>query len=721
VDDVAGAAGARDAAALLDEALQDALAVQGELGLRALGLLCDARRLLDEPQGWERPYETVVANCRGAMDSLLELSGLHPVGLKSAATDVLLRARALLEEGASGAADRDAQVLARTSLSEALEVLAGEVGNPGGYHSRRVRHVTERLTRRILGVAEESAARVWSDLYARASGVLHGSAVTAAQARLIFEDLVRAAAQVFVALPERAERVKELAGLSQPSAVDASEVAGWVDPRATEYFFVAATSPRWLDLLSAPQLLPEQARWPAWPYLERLAADDPDLPAGWLRDNFPAIQDIGSGALAQALRLAGRLGIRMAAQVQVVVTDDTIPGLLQMAVFWALDVPLADRDRSWILVVERLIDQVDRPTRDAAGNAGGPQGDRGLEPWDGGQLLTELVRTAYPAGQASDDIVLLRTVCAGLLGRYLGRPHHGFDLHLIGSEQDLSHVGAEGSRHPFVLVLARAVLDLALADARAGVPLATRTRPLARKVAVQGARDRVLATHLMETAPGPATGHQEEHRWWACALDVAERVVTGPMAHPDQVDLVALLVDRCPDEHRPALEAALASALGTPPDTAALDQGRSQWQTTRSVPQEWSRLWSWAALLPPAVLQPWQPTLTILQDLADGPAPDPRAPRDLLPWPADDPERLALSDLARTAADDGPPAAAHRIAAASAATRPGHMPGRSNNWWRSTLWPGPVMPKRSWRSSPTPPNAGPASTAWRSPCVPEPR
>ncbi|MEU0815203.1 hypothetical protein [Streptomyces mirabilis] len=671
MDDVVEAAGGGDAVAPLDETLADALAVQGELGQRALGLLQDAHRLLCEPQGWQRPYETVVACCRGAMDSLLELSGIRPVGLKSAAKEVLLCARALLDEDASWPVDAAAQAMAQANLRGACEALAAEVENPGGYHSRRVRRVAERLTRRPLGVAEESASRIWSDLYGRASGVLHGSTVTAAEARSLFEELVLAATQVFVALPERSERIRELAALPQPSLDDAAEVAGWVDPRATEYFFGTAKSPQWLGLLSPLWLLPEPERWPAWLYLDRLAGDNPDRVADWLRENFQAIQDIGPGALGQAMRLAGRLGIRLAPQIQDVITDDSVSGLLQLAVFWAVDVPVSERDRSWITVVEKLINQVDRADRIEAGDSHDRRGQRGLKRWDGAQLLSELVRSAYPAGEAFEAIGMLRMACAGLLGRYLARPYHGFDLHLIGGEQDLSQVRLEDSGHLFVMTLARAVLDLALADARAGVSLADRTRALFRQVGVEGARDRVLATHLLETAPGPGRDHEAEQAWWACAFEVAERVVAGPMPHPDQAALIALLLDRCPSDRRAVLEAALTTGLGTHPDAAALERGRSQLDSTGRAPEEWSRLWAWATLLPSSVLEPWQATLAVLEGVAGGPPPDPRAPRVLVPWSAEDHELLALSGLAQTAVSDGPPAAAHRIASAFRTGTPG--------------------------------------------------
>ncbi|MEU3297619.1 hypothetical protein ABZ722_35540 [Streptomyces longwoodensis] len=74
----------------VDEALAAALTAQGEPGVRALGLLRDARRIL-AGTGLERPQEIAESCLRGAADALLNLPGAPaaPVGLKSAAAGLL--------------------------------------------------------------------------------------------------------------------------------------------------------------------------------------------------------------------------------------------------------------------------------------------------------------------------------------------------------------------------------------------------------------------------------------------------------------------------------------------------------------------------------------------------------------------------------------------------------------------------------------------------------
>ncbi len=79
-----------DEVPVVNEVLAAALTAQGELGVRALGLLRDARRIL-AGAGLERPDEVAGSCLRGAADALLSLPGAlaAPVGLKSAAASLL--------------------------------------------------------------------------------------------------------------------------------------------------------------------------------------------------------------------------------------------------------------------------------------------------------------------------------------------------------------------------------------------------------------------------------------------------------------------------------------------------------------------------------------------------------------------------------------------------------------------------------------------------------
>jgi hypothetical protein len=108
-------------------------------------------------------------------------------------------------------------------------------------------------------------------------------------------------------LPERAERLRQLALSEQPSPQDAAEIASMSDPRAGDYFFRAAVSPRWLGLLPLDRLLPEASRWPALPYLRRQLEADAGQVCAWVEQYLASIEARGPGAVGMAVGL-GRGG-----------------------------------------------------------------------------------------------------------------------------------------------------------------------------------------------------------------------------------------------------------------------------------------------------------------------------------------------------------------------------------------------------------------------------
>ncbi|MYV98096.1 hypothetical protein [Streptomyces sp. SID3343] len=262
---------ARIAPARIGAALGAALAAQDALGVRALGMLRDARCFLTEPQGLEYPAAHAVASCRMAIDFLLQLSKMTTgPGLLSAARAVLGDVDALLASADPESDAYDPTSAALEKLRLAREDLAGELGVPGGFHNRRAQKIVEAALGLALTPAGETALRVWSDLYKRASGTVHGSSVTDEVATALFNELVRATEQVFLPRPERADRVVALAQLSDPTAADADEVASWSDPIATRYFLAAAISPTWLTFLPETLLLPYAETWDARPYLDKV-------------------------------------------------------------------------------------------------------------------------------------------------------------------------------------------------------------------------------------------------------------------------------------------------------------------------------------------------------------------------------------------------------------------------------------------------------------------
>ncbi|MER6787923.1 hypothetical protein ABT330_25420 [Streptomyces sp. NPDC000658] len=402
----------------VDDVLADALTAQGEPGIRALGLLQDAHRVLTGG-GFVRSAEVAAACVRSAADALLGLPGAPvTVGLKPAAAALLAAVDAFgppaadLTAGASPASTENAPFgtppekpagtadgpvadtiagdpsgpvreagAAWERVTAAADVLRTELNRPGRYHQARARGIVERLMKVELGAAQETALNVWGTIYGVASGILHGRTADTGEAAVLYADILAAARNLLVPLPGRAARVLELVALQHPGAAEAKELAGWADPRATDYFFRSGPATAWLGVLQehAPHLLmPDAAvggRWPAAVFLEHVADADPDAARAWL--NAPAgagaagvsrAQHLAAAsrfALDALLRLAvGRRDVVDAGQLRAVLAaagvrdggGAAVGATLRLAARWARMVfPREERTGEWIFVVEELL------------------------------------------------------------------------------------------------------------------------------------------------------------------------------------------------------------------------------------------------------------------------------------------------------------------------------------------------------------------------------
>ncbi|WP_329020286.1 hypothetical protein [Streptomyces sp. NBC_01601] len=347
----------------VDEVLAAALTAQGEPGVRALGLLQDARQIL-AGDFLQRPAEVAESCLRGVADALLSLPGAPvAVGLKSAAAGLLDAVDAFpgppaedvagqdpapaaepsdpvgldttAREGTAGPDDtapRSAPAAADVrpavapleragaagtcgaglqwaTVREAAEVLRGQLVRPGGFHRARAAGIAERLTGIALGSAQERALEVWGEVYGQTSGTLHGGAADPARAAAVYGQVLAAARELLVPLPGRATRVLELAALAGPGEEEAREMAGWADPRAEAYFFRSGPAAAWLDVLEehAPHLLladEASGAWPAAPFLEHLAQAAADTARPWLAAHAGQLAAAGPGALDALWRLA---------------------------------------------------------------------------------------------------------------------------------------------------------------------------------------------------------------------------------------------------------------------------------------------------------------------------------------------------------------------------------------------------------------------------------
>ncbi|MEU2982627.1 hypothetical protein ABZ678_38590 [Streptomyces hirsutus] len=743
----------------VDDVLADALTAQGEAGVRALELLRDAHRVL-AGAGFVRPSEVAAACVRSAADALLGLPGAPvTVGLKPAAEGLLAAVDAVApsaieasgsasatpsvgeafppdgppaEAGSAGTAAADAaggasagESAAWERVTAAADVLRDELNRPGRYHQARARGIVERLMKVELGAAQETALDVWGTVYGVASGILHGRAAHAGEAAVLYADILGAARNLLIPLPDRAARVLELVALQHPEATEAKELAGWADPRATDFFFRSGPATAWLNVLQehAPHLLmPDRAasgRWPAAPFLDHVAAADSDVVRTWLSE--PADQGAPGVLRAQQIAATGRLALDAllglavghwdavdAVQLQAVLASPgardggglEVGATLRRAARWARVVPRAERTGPWIGVVEGLLtgaiedehtghlalrtvaERAAAETQTPGAAAGEPaaagvvdekemrelaalEGASRLPDHDVAMLVRELACTAYPAGRrgpAHRNIGAVRVVLAKLLAQDVeltaeeARPvvfHADLDRVRVG---DTAAFG--GPR------LARAVLDVAAADADAGTGLAQRTRQF-RRVASLDARlhTRLMAAHLAHRPP--AAGALDGQEWWQEGLAlVPQALAAGP--DPEPARLVELVLAACPPEHTAQLETDVRTALGTPPPAALVEEvlpADADQVDGRAEPLAgWLRVWDWSSVLTSTVLQGWEPFLQALRRLEPAGPSDPRAQAVL--EPSKTTTALQAENLVELAAGQGPVATAARIAAA---------------------------------------------------------
>ncbi|WP_240679442.1 hypothetical protein [Streptomyces sp. B29(2018)] len=203
-------------------------------------------------------------------------------------------------------------------------------------------------------------------------------------------------------------------------------------------------------------------------------------------------------------------------------------------------------------------------------------------------------------------------------------------------------------------LLARAVLDLAAADAAAGLPLADRLRAWARIAAADAAvHDRVLAAHLAAHPPPPGAGDEGAGQWWDLAVEATVRLLAGSPT-PEGARLVDLVLTTCPPERAAGLHRRARAALGSAPAPAAAEG-------EQVLPVGAERAGAWSPILPAPLLAGFGPLPAVPHRARPGGPPDPRCaagPRSR--------HHTALEpeDLRDLAAAGGPLAAAAALAGA---------------------------------------------------------
>ncbi|MFE4475873.1 hypothetical protein [Kitasatospora sp. NPDC056789] len=113
-----------------------------------------------------------------------------------------------------------------------------------------------------------------------------------------------------------------------------------------------------MDLISARRLLPEAARWPAQPYLDRVATVDPQRALAWLTANKDAFEQAEEQVLLGLLQVARRIGGPSTGLVRALLaTDDALRDVRWRSTLavWLADIPTGQRDLPWVKVAECVL------------------------------------------------------------------------------------------------------------------------------------------------------------------------------------------------------------------------------------------------------------------------------------------------------------------------------------------------------------------------------
>ncbi|MGW6202094.1 hypothetical protein ACWF9B_00340 [Streptomyces sp. NPDC055089] len=692
-------------------------------------------QMLEEPSRWPRPFETVQAACRSALDALLKEAGEDFEGPRAAQEQVNTEVAALLRQaGKQGQAPLD-KLLAALDAADVPDVLEqgaglgagvqrliripegrlpvpadpraeyeavrelldlaeglgtlpaagddqqaiveilrrvrqarqasgaaktaarpdglaglrdawahyGQEKNAGKFRPRQVAHLVNRYHGTAPGPGEEEAFRAWSKFYGRTSGSLHGGgAEDEASTRRLVSDFLAHVEQLLLDLPALAPLLVSLARNEMPSAADAAAVAAIHQPRAIRWFFANALSPAWLGLVNNDRLLPETGRWPAQPYLQRVAQSDPRRVLDWLGENRGAFTGADPAVQVGLLRVAGAIGGASASMVRTVIRPDgTVETLWRHLVVWLVDVPAGERDVDWVEVAKQvLLHVVDH----SAGQY-----------WEFQAQLADLQRAAYGPDGAREAAVV-RAVRGAMNAVVQVAVHFEAEQAGLDMADDLRQVVSADDFGPSATrISVRARLDFARTEFQHGVTLAERTTGWPDLPGPSRWADRVLAAHLLETVPQQRDDSEVSQSWLTTARSLLTRLGDVEMIGADTVDLVAAVLDRCPPDALPAVEADLAQGLGAAPTGADLDAGRSA-VANWNGPRGWDTVWSLSPVLPAPVLTAWQPVVDAVTDLI-GPAPAKPLPRFRI-VPYLDTLTAAAQALAPVATSQGAPAAA---------------------------------------------------------------
>ncbi|MEU1300088.1 hypothetical protein [Streptomyces shenzhenensis] len=506
--------------------------------------------------------------------------------------------------------------------------------------SQRIQQVTalvRELTGREPGAGELKA---WSDYYQSGSKIIHAATRTnATDAVKLLHNVLLVIRELVFTLPDQATQWVALGAVISPTEEQVQEVNQLHHPSATPYLFSRFTGWNWLELLSPARLLPEADRWPAAPYFQRLATEDPVRLTQWLQQHLNEISANGPRAADRLMWLCQHLTWTATPLVAGIIKLQGVHSLRIRVLFWALDVDPQQRDAQWVDLVRQAL---------VAGAGASP-----IDSWDIGSGLEQLQETARAKAPLA---AVVGNALIDVLSAYLTVDGVRSDLQI---REDLRSPSLSGS--PALTgawLAAAACLKVARAQHDQGIDLAARTNAWTSDALGGWERDRLLATHLLDVADD----ERDETQWRATAFTVLGRLDAMPVPTADVATFVRTVVEKCGPEHQNDLAAALRDSFGPVPDAATLQTARTEYderdtrlarvldalesgddfpEWTSQVPSVWRTIWALSGGLPADVLMPWQPVVDLLTEYFGPPHTVSEPTISFLALPDDDAEAVA--------------------------------------------------------------------------------
>ncbi|MFF3538544.1 hypothetical protein ACFYXP_31960 [Streptomyces sp. NPDC002466] len=483
--------------------------------------------------------------------------------------------------------------------------------------SRRIQQVTalaREVTGREPGAGELKAYKAWSDYYQSASEIIHKATGTgAARAVRLLHDVLTVISELVFTLPDQADRWVRLAAVSSPTSEQIEEVNRLHHPSATSYLFSKFTGWEWLEGLTPERLLPEADRWPAAPYFQRLAAEDPARLALWLQSHLDKIGSSGPGAITHLIRLCRHLpGHAATPLVGRIIRQRDLDGVGAEVLFWALGVNLTQRDVQWVDVLSRVL---------VTGAGASP-----IASWDLQESLAQLQESARINTSLTTKV---RTALVDVLAAHLAVGDSRLDLQIRDDLRSPTRAGSPTLANAWRA--AAACLEFGQVEQKRGTDLETRTAVWRADVVGGWEQERLLAVHLLDVAGD----EPDEEQWWALAFSVLTRLDSMRILTPDVAAFVRTAMERCSPERKDQLATALRDGLGPVPDATALHAARTELDDQDSrleralsalalddelpewepqVPAVWRTIWALSKVLPAAALTPYESVVELLTE-----------------------------------------------------------------------------------------------------------